>query len=154
MHSTAAQRLRKLASLDAGDAILLLAAQRALLGAQLLVWTRPVGQLTAPAAGADSSSAPLSGPDEALAKRVALAVGRAAENGVFRPRCLVRAVAIHRMLAARGMAAGRICIGVRRRGGHFAAHAWVQYGDLLLGDVETHVNTFVPLTAVELLPPS
>jgi hypothetical protein len=154
MHGLTTQRLRKLASLDGADVLRLVAAQRALIGAQLLVWTRPVGRLTAPAEEGGVPAAPLAPADEALAKRIALAVGRAAENGIFRPRCLVRAVAIQRMLEARGISGGRICIGVRRRGGHFAAHAWVQRGDLLLGDAETHVNTFVPLTDVELLPPS
>ncbi|MDQ3555760.1 MAG: lasso peptide biosynthesis B2 protein [Gemmatimonadota bacterium] len=153
MRGATTQRLRKLASLDGGDLLHLLAAQRALVAGQLLVWTRPVGKLTAPAEEG-AAAAPLAAADEALAKRIALAVGRAAENGIFRPRCLVRAVAIQRMLEARGISGGRICIGVRRRGGRFAAHAWVQRGDLLLGDVETHVNTFVPLTDVELLPPS
>jgi hypothetical protein len=154
MPGTTTQRLRKLASLDGGEILLLVAAQRALVSAQLLVWTRPVGKLTAPAEGDEAPATPLTPRDEALAKRIALAVERAAENGIFRPRCLVRAVAIQRMLEARGISGGRICIGVRTRRGRFAAHAWVQRGNLLLGDVATHVNTFVPLTDVELLPPS
>lgn len=147
MASRATSRLRKLAALRGGEVGELAHAQWALICAQVVVWTRPVGKLATPA---DSGAEPIAPPPEmqARAARLALAVGRAAENGVFRPLCLVRAVALQRMLEQKELKGSRIRIGVQRRGERFAAHAWVEYGPLLLGDAEWHVRRFTPLTDV------
>lgn len=94
------------------------------------------------------------GVDEATLSRaeaLALAVGRAAEFGVFRPLCLVRAVALNRMLERHGIKGSRVRVGVRMRNGRFAAHAWVEYGDRVLGDNEAHVGSFVELSEVRLV---
>jgi hypothetical protein len=88
---------------------------------------------------------------EPAAERIALAINRAATYGVFRPLCLVRAVALSRMLEARGMRGSRVRVGVRRRRGRFAAHAWVEYKSRVLGDHEDHVGTFAALDDVHLL---
>ena len=85
------------------------------------------------------------------AEALALAVGRAAEFGVFRPLCLVRAVALNRVLERHGITGSRVRVGVRMRNGRFAAHAWVEYGDRVIGDNEAHVGSFVELSEVRLV---
>lgn len=146
--------LRKLARLSRTEWIELFQAQAALLWAQVLVWTRPTGQLIDRSVAADS--APAAESPAALdprAYRLALAVGRAAEHGVFRPLCLVRAVALNRMLEARHIHGSRIRIGVKRTEGHFIAHAWVEWGNIVLGDMDSHVNRFTQLADVHLIDP-
>ncbi|MGH7627746.1 MAG: lasso peptide biosynthesis B2 protein [Gemmatimonadaceae bacterium] len=132
-------------------------AQGALICAQVLVWMRPTGRLVssdqtprdhiAPATGT-AAAAPVMDP---RAPRLALAVGRAAENGLFRPLCLVQAVALHRMLEHRDIPGSRIRIGVRMRNGRFAAHAWVEYHGQVLGDPAEIARGFDDLTGVHLL---
>jgi len=148
--------LRKLAGLSRTEWVDLFQAQAALIWAQLLVWTRPTGKLV------DSSAPPTAALPDALtpttelsprAYQLALAISRAAEHGVFRPLCLVRAVALNRMLEARDIRGSRIRIGVRRVGGRFTAHAWVEHGDVVLGDLDAHVNRFAQLADVRLIDP-
>ncbi|HEU4642757.1 MAG TPA: lasso peptide biosynthesis B2 protein [Gemmatimonadaceae bacterium] len=142
--------LRKLAKLTPREWVDLLQAQVELIAAQILVSTRPTGRLV-------SSDAPrrteAEGPfvPDPRAARLALAVSRAADYGIFHPLCLVRAVAINRMLERRGIRGSRIRIGVRVRGNRFLAHAWVEYGDRVIGDSEEHVDSFAELTDVRLL---
>src|SRR5215207_3396886 len=140
---------RKLLGLSPAELAELVRAQVALLGAQVMVWTRPIGQLVTNdlVVGAAEES----GEVEPVALRIALAVNRAAAYGVFRPLCLVRAVALNRMLETRGLHGSRIRVGVRRRRGRFAAHAWVEYKNQVLGDRAEHVGTFAPLDDVQLL---
>lgn len=144
--------LLKLARLSLTEWLELFQAQGALLWAQLLVWTRPTGQLIDRSTSGDlaATSAP-EGSLDPRAYRLALAVGRAAEHGVFRPLCLVRAVALNRMLEARHIHGSRIRIGVKRTDGHFIAHAWVEWGDIVLGDMDVHVNRFTQLADVRLI---
>ena len=121
----------------------LLAAQAALLRAQLLVWTRPRGWLLAPARPVAVETA---GRDVApTVRRLALAVERAAEHGLFRPSCLVRAVAVHRMLESHGFTGSGIRVGVRQESGRFLAHAWVDYQGHVLADREWRVKKFADL---------
>lgn len=133
-------KLSRLSGAELGD---LLAAQWALLRAQLLVWLLPQGRLLGKATG----EAPRRCSEEelALAARLALAISRAAEHGVFRPACLVRAIALERMLRRRGIETGRVRVGVRWQEGAFSAHAWVELDEQVLGDAEWHVRTFTPL---------
>jgi len=157
--------LQRLVTLGPRDWAELVQAQGALIWAQVLVWMRPTGRLvssdqapgdhTAPAtrataagSAAASTEAPAMDP---RAPRLALAVGRAAENGLFRPLCLVQAVALHLMLEHRGIAGSRIRIGVRMRQGRFAAHAWVEYHGAVLGDPAEIARGFDDLTGVRLL---
>jgi hypothetical protein len=128
----------------------LLQAQWLLVWAQFLIWVLPRGRLLRGAASV-ATGTEQAGVDTVLARRLALAIARAAEHGVSRPACLVRAVALNRMLCKRGIEGGQVRIGVRMRGGTFAAHAWVELGDLILGDEEWHVSTF---TTVEDLSPA
>jgi hypothetical protein len=140
----------KLARLSPREWAELLEAQLELITAQVVVWTRPRGRLvtsTAPATAGSERGSDL----DPRADRLALAIGRAAENGVFRPLCLVRAVALNRMLERHGVRGSRVRIGVRMRGGRFAAHAWVEYHNRVLGDLDEHVGTFAELTDVHLM---
>mgnify|MGYP001549730219 FL=1 len=144
--------LRKLAKLSPREWVELLQAQLALLAAQVLVWTRPTGRLV-------SSSAPgaaVGGPAPAAAamervQRLGLAVSRAGDYGVFRPLCLVRAVALHRLLARPSIRERRLSIGVRMRNGRLGAHAWVEYDGRVVGDRTAHVASFAELADVELV---
>ena len=162
--------LRKLTRLSRREWADLLEAQFALLLAQFRVWTRPTGRLVshsaepAPPASPTEPAAPSVSLDEPAhaqarldapvlprAEALALAVGRAAEFGVFRPLCLVRAVALNKVLERHGITGSRVRVGVRMRNGRFAAHAWVEYGDRVLGDNEAHVGSFVELSEVRLV---
>ena len=144
-------RLRKLAALDRRGLDELIRAQAALLAAQMLVWTRPVGELTR--TGAPSPPRRDERGDDATARRWALAIDRAATHGVFRPLCLVRALALQRILEANHLPGSHIRIGVRRYQGRFIAHAWVEYGDLPLGDDAAQARRFVPLNEVQVTGP-
>lgn len=130
--------LKKLIALPPREWVDLLAAQVALLHAQILVWTRPRGRLLVQSEGAVAKP----GADLARVRRLALAVERAAEYGLFRPSCLVRAVAVHHMLESHGFAGSWIRVGIRREGGRFMAHAWVDYAGNVLADQEWRVKEF------------
>lgn len=146
------ETLRKLARLSPREWVELLQAQLALIAAQVLVSTRPTGRLVSSEATAEGAEAAQpQGRVDPRAERLALAVSRAADYGIFRPLCLVRAVAINRMLERRGIKGSRIRIGVRVRGGRFLAHAWVEYGGRVVGDSEAHVGSFAELTDVRLV---
>ena len=135
--------LRKLIGLRPGEWGDLVQAQLALIAAQLEVWARPIGQLVVP--GNPRESTPVTPATEATARRLALAVTRAADHGIFRPLCLVRALALSRMLRSRGIRGSRIRVGVRMAT-RFAAHAWVEWGGLVLGDTESHTSRYAQLT--------
>ena len=140
------QFARKLSTLSAADWIELIQAQWALLIAQATVWRRPIGSLATP------TSAVGAAPDAMRmdrARHLARSIVRAARFGVFRPKCLVRSVALSNMLVARGIAGGVIRIGVRHKDGEFLAHAWVELGGETIGDADDHVGSFVPLTNVD-----
>jgi transglutaminase superfamily protein len=138
--------VRKLASLSLADWGELFRAQWALLVAHAIVRGRPVGSLATPASSVRSADV------ERLpeARRAALAIVRAARFGIFRPQCLVRSVALSRMLAARGIEGSIVRVGVRRKNGEFLAHAWVELANETLGDADEHVGTFVPLTNLDI----
>jgi len=142
---TLAHLARKIRSLSIGDWVDLLRAQWALLLAQMIVRRRRIGSLATPASkasAADSTRLP-------EARRLALAIIRAARFGVFRPQCLVRSVALSRMLEDRGIDGALVRVGVRRANGEFLAHAWVELAGEILGDADDHVGSFVPLTNLD-----
>lgn len=60
-------------------------------------------------------------------------------------RCLQDSLSIVRLLALEGIAASWV-IGVRT--GPFAAHAWAQRGEVVLGDLHEQVRRFVPILCV------
>jgi hypothetical protein len=53
------------------------------------------------------------------------------------------------LLAARRIDGAVVRVGVRRAGGEFLAHAWVELAGETLGDADEHVGTFVPLTNLD-----
>jgi hypothetical protein len=78
--------------------------------------------------------------------RLARAVTRASRYGVFRPQCLVRALALHQMLERHGVPGSTIRIGVRQTDRAFVAHAWVERDGVVLGDTAANAATFALLT--------
>jgi len=146
VRTSPAHIVRKLASLSLADWADLFRAQWALLVAHAAVRGRPIGALATPAsraATADRARLP-------EARRAALAIVRAARFGVFRPQCLVRSVALSRMLSARRIEGAIVRVGVRRTNGEFLAHAWVELAGETLGDADEHVGSFVPLTNLDI----
>ena len=128
----------------------LLEAQSALLSARLLIRTRPTGHLINDASpGGASSSAAAS----VRTHQLALAMERVAEHGLFRPQCLVRAVALSRLLESHGIEGSRIRVGVRMGEEGFVAHAWVELGEQVLGDRADRVRQFVELADVRVADP-
>jgi hypothetical protein len=125
----------------------LVAAQAALLRARRRLKHEPIGSLTE---RRQRHAAPARG-DRARAEQLAAAVNGAARFGLFRPFCLVRAVALEDLLLREGITGSDIRIGVRRRDGVFAAHAWVRWGDVLLGDDVAHVATFTEVDDIRVL---
>lgn len=83
------------------------------------------------------------------ARRIALAVNRAATFGLFRPKCLVRSRALRRMLDDAGIAGAEVRVGVLLHGGRFLAHAWVEYGGQVVGDDPAAVARYVPMTGIQ-----
>ncbi|MGQ0715660.1 MAG: lasso peptide biosynthesis B2 protein [Gemmatimonadaceae bacterium] len=142
------RRLSKLVALSARHRHELVRAQLALLRAQLAVWMRPRGHLVQLDAGSTAH------PDDAAvrtATRVASAVSVVARGGVFRPSCLVRSVALASLLDRNGIPGWRIRIGVRGSARTFEAHAWVELGDVVLGDSPDHTDSFERLADVRLV---
>ena len=140
---------KKLLALSPREWLDLVQAQSALLAAHMTVRSRPVGTLATPVSAHDTAD-PARLPE---ARRLALAIVRAARFGVFRPQCLVRSVALSRMLERRGIQGAIVRVGVRRQAGEFLAHAWVELDGHTLGDADDHVGSFVPLTNLEVRPP-
>jgi hypothetical protein len=135
----------KLSRLSLRDWRELFEAQWALLVAQSMLRSRPMGSLATPVASVVAVD-----PDRMLeARRLALAMVRAARFGIFRPQCLARSLALSRMLTAHGITGGIIRVGVRRDDGEFLAHAWVELAGETLGDADEHVGSFVPLTNLD-----
>lgn len=148
MDHSPAHLARKLSSLSIRDWGELVQAQWSLLVAQTIVRRRPVGSLATPAAIVGvADPARMS-----EARRLALAIVRVARFGLFRPQCLVRSVALSRMLDARGIHGAVVRVGVRRANGEFLAHAWVELAGETLGDADEHVGSFIPFTNLDVRP--
>ncbi|MEO8880042.1 MAG: lasso peptide biosynthesis B2 protein [Gemmatimonadaceae bacterium] len=147
--------LRRLARLSARDLLDIAEAQIELLVSRTIVATRRTGQLVSRAAldpfGDDTPATASNANVDPRPEQLALAVMRAAENGVFRPLCLVRSVALKRLLDRHGFDGSIVKIGVRMNRGRFAAHAWVAYNDQILGDQEWHVKSFAELDEVNVM---
>lgn len=79
------------------------------------------------------------------ARRIALAMNRAATFGIFRPKCLVKSRALRKMLDAAGIAGAQVRVGVQLMDGRFRAHAWVEYAGEVVGDDAADVARFVPM---------
>ena len=139
----------KLARLSVREWRELFEAQWALIVSQSMLRSRPTGTLATPVSSAGVAD-PARMPE---ARTLALAMVRAARYGLFRPQCLVRSMALSRMLTAHGITGSMVRVGVRRRDGEFLAHAWVELGGETLGDADEHVGTFAPLTNLDVQRP-
>jgi hypothetical protein len=95
----------------------------------------------------DDVAPPPTGPLDRIedARRIALAVNRAATYGLFRPLCLARSMALRRLLTEDGIEGASIRVGVQVRRGRFVAHAWVEYGGEVVGDDPATVSRYAPL---------
>ena len=140
--SRAAHLLRRLFSLPAREFGELLLAQMYLLGALWTVRRRPKGALLRPIDGVAQTDAH---PEASELSRLVTAVDRAAGYGVFRPTCLVRAVALERMIVRAGVGPAVVRVGVRRGGNEFLAHAWIELDGRVVGDEPSRVRQFTPL---------
>jgi hypothetical protein len=135
--------LPKVRSLEWGDWKDMMRAQIALLRAQRDLRSLPTGELvreeTVPTGASITDRA-----DDA--RRIALAINRAATYGAFRPKCLVRSRALRQLLDRAGIAGAEVRVGVQLSNGHFSAHAWVEYGGQVVGDDPAFVARFSPIT--------
>lgn len=128
---------------------LLLEAQWLLVYCQVLRRRRPVGQLLTLDTEVDPR--PIERHEIVPIRSVTWALTRAARYGVFRPRCLVRSLALQRMLRRHGVDGAEIRIGVRFQDGEFGAHAWIELDGRVLGDSPQHVQTFALATDLRLV---
>ena len=121
--------------------------------AQLLVRMVPKGRLVSRSFSASRAADEAPPVNLDLAERVATAVSRICRHGLLRPECLVRSIALQKMLVRHGVDDSRVRLGVRTRDGVFESHAWVECGGRLIGDEPGHVRTFMPLEGLSLFGP-
>lgn len=119
-------------------------AQWYLVRARVSLLLVPRGRLLAAVPEADAGRTPY-GDALVQARRVALAVDRAAEYGLFVPTCLVRAIALERLLTREGVAGAVVRIGARHRGGRPEMHAWIEVGGIVIGERPEVAGAFTPL---------
>lgn len=120
----------------------LVAAQWYLLAALWTVRSRPRGDLLRPVSEGSSAGGL---PDGARLERMALAVDRMARFGLFRPTCLVRAVALERQIRRARAGNAVVRLGVSPVGGELLAHAWIEMEGRVIGDDLAKVRRFTPL---------
>jgi len=124
----------------------LVRAQLALARAQREMRSRPTGEMVRD----DPAPADVPSPNRRdEARRIALAVNRAADFGWFRPKCLVKSRALRHLLDDSGILGAQVRVGVLLSQGRFLAHAWVEYGGQVVGDDPAAVARFVPMTGLQ-----
>lgn len=123
---------------------LLVQAEVQILAASALVRRHPRGELIR-VLEEGYSAADARRSDFRAAEAIALALDRAARFGLVHPLCLVRSIALHRLLERRRIHGSRINVGIRMYGSTFAAHAWVELEGRVIGDDPTYVGQFAPL---------
>ncbi len=140
------QALRRLPARPARDLAYVVLAQWQLLRARLAILVTRRGRLLETAALATAvANAPSDAESLARARKISLAVDRAADYGLFRPTCLVRSIALDRMLRQEGVSGGVVRIGARSRAGRTEMHAWIEVGGAVVGERPDHIGTFTPL---------
>jgi hypothetical protein len=80
------------------------------------------------------------------------AVRRVAKYGVFRPACLVRSIALQRLLQIDGIQGAIIRVGVKQSEDGMDAHAWVELSGEVIGDSAAHVRQYAPLDDLSVVP--
>jgi hypothetical protein len=78
--------------------------------------------------------------------RVALAVDRVSRFGIIHPTCLVRAIALERMIHRVDAGPAVVRVGVLPGGQTLAAHAWIELDGRVVGDEPSFIRRFVPLS--------
>ena len=136
--------LRRLPAVRARDLARVGLAQWCLLRAQLSLLLTPRGRLLSavPTRGVHAAGA---ADDVNRARQVVLAVDRAADYGLFQPTCLVRSIALERMLGRAGVEGAVVRIGARERRGRPQMHAWIEIGGTAVGERPEVTSTFTPL---------
>lgn len=130
-------RIRRLSAQEWRD---LVEAQLLLIVTQLRVWVVPCGRMVHVAEVAPDEPNTIE-PD---VSRVARTLSWVAAHGLFRPRCLVRALAMQAMLDRRGRLGSLVRIGARRgNDGAMHAHAWVMYRGRVIGDSVERTHEYV-----------
>lgn len=122
----------------------LVRAQVALAAAQARVLAQPRGRLVG-VGDAPSSRAGLDARSRRRAEGLSLAVRRAAEFGLFRPKCLAQSLALQSLLRREGIPGSQVRIGVRRDARGFAAHAWVELDGAPLGERAEVLDSLQPM---------
>lgn len=134
---------RRLFNLTPGEFADLVLAQWWLLAALWIVRRRPRGELLRPvhvaAAGGGGHR------DDARLERLAVAVDRVSRFGLFRPTCLVRAVALEGQIRRANAGPAVVRVGVAQVAGELLAHAWIELEGQVIGDEPSHVRRFTPL---------
>jgi hypothetical protein len=142
---------RKVISLGVREWRELWRAQWALIFAQRVVSKRAPGQLTSRTSEAAGTPHAQGAEARSHARALGDAVRRAAKYGIFRPACLVQAIAIQRLLAADGIQGAIIRVGVKQAEAGMEAHAWVELEGDVIGDTLAHVREFAPLNELSVL---
>ncbi len=140
------RRLRELTWLEWRD---LVRAQLTLIYVQFLIWLLPRGKLVGKSQHSAAEGAEDAAPLPRRVRQLELGIARAADHGLLRPDCLVRAIALQRMIEAHGFSGARVRVGVRRNGSQFLAHAWVEYQGHVLGDAASRVSSFDQIAPLE-----
>jgi Transglutaminase-like superfamily len=140
-----ARALRRLGALPRADLRRLVLAQWYLVRARLALAFAARGRLLAEPAGSSHREGAAEPIPEATLQQASLAVARAAEFGLFPPTCLVRSMALERMLLRAGVREAVVRIGVRRNGSRTEMHAWVEIDGAVVGDRPERARTFTPL---------
>ena len=86
--------------------------------------------------------------DRATVERAAWAIDRVVAFGPLRARCLARSIALRQLLERRGIGEAAVRVGVRRAGGRFEAHAWVELRGHVIGEQVEHVRQFTVLSGL------
>ena len=142
--------VRKLFAITPRESADLVVAQWYLLAALWTVRRRPKGGLLravpdGPVAGGVR--------DDARLERLAVAVDRVARFGLFRPTCLVRAVALERQIRRANAGPAVVRVGVSQVAGKLLAHAWIELEGQVIGDEQARVRRFTPLHDFSALAP-
>lgn len=139
------QALRRLPAQPARDLGYVVLAQWQLLRARIAILLIRRGRLLETVAATAVPDAPADAESLAMARMISLAVDRAADYGLFRPTCLVRSIALDRMLRQDGVSGSVVRIGARSRAGRTEMHAWIEVGGVVVGERPDHIGTFTPL---------
>jgi hypothetical protein len=133
---------RRLFNLTPREFVDLVLAQYWLLAALWTVRRRPRGELLRPV----SEAPPANGSrDDARLERLAVAVDRVARFGLFRPTCLVRALALESQIRRAKAGPAVVRVGVTQVAGELYAHAWIELEGRVIGDEVSHIRRFTPL---------